>query len=143
MNKPSGVEELPRSSYSKEELVDMYALTKMFLETGQVKRAEVIARGLTTVAPEFVPGWLAFSVVSATQGNIEAALEAGRKALKYQPDSTAAMMLIVTSAMTLGDLGTAGTYLGEIKEMIDQGTISDPNVLRLYKMQMARYGQGK
>jgi cytochrome c-type biogenesis protein CcmH/NrfG len=82
-------------------------------------------------------------VVSATQGNIEAALEAGRKALKYQPDSTAAMMLIVTAAMTLGDLGTAGTYLGEIKEMIDQGNISDPNVLRLYKMQMARYGQGK
>jgi predicted Zn-dependent protease len=141
-NSPAG-EEHPRSSYSKEELVDMYALTKMFLETGQIKRAEVIARGLTTVAPEFVPGWLALSVVSATQGNIETALEAGRKALKYQPDSTAAMMLIVTSAMTLGDLGTAGTYLGELKEMIDQGSISDPNVLRLYKMQMARYGQGK
>jgi len=121
----------------------MYALAKMFLETGQIKRAEVIARGLTAVAPEFVPGWLAWSVVSATQGNIEVAFEAARKALKYQPDSSAAMMLIVTTAMTLGDLGTAGTYLGEIKEMIDQGSISDPNVLRLYRMQMARYGQGK
>jgi Tfp pilus assembly protein PilF len=143
MSKSSGAGESSRSSYSKEELVDMYALAKMFLETGQIKRAEVIARGLTTVAPEFVPGWLAWSVVSASLGNIEAAFEAARKALKYQSDSAAAMMLIVTTAMTLGDLSTAGTYLGEVKEMIDQGSISDPNVLRLYRMQMARYGQGK
>ncbi len=143
MSKPLGASEGHRSSYSKEELVDMYALTKMFLETGQIKRAEVIAQGLTAIAPEFVPGWLALSVVSATQGNIEAALEAARKALKSQPDSAAAMMLIVTTAMTLGDVSTAGTYLGEVKEMIDQGAISDPNLLRLYRMQMARYGQGK
>jgi predicted Zn-dependent protease len=143
MNKPSAGTEGLRSSYSKEELVDMYALAKMFLETGQIKRAEVIAQGLTLVAPEFVPGWLALSVVSASLGNVEASLEAARKALKYQPDSASAMMLIATTAMTTGDVGTAGTYLGEIKELVDQGSISDPNLLRLYRMQMARYEQGK
>jgi predicted Zn-dependent protease len=138
-----GMSDTARSNYSKEELLDMYALAKMFLEAGQIKRAEVIAQGLTSVAPEFVPGWLALSVVSATLGNIENSLEAARKALRIQPDSSAAMMLIVTTAMTLGDAGTAGTYLGEVQEMIEQGRISDANVIRLYKMQMARYSQGK
>lgn len=143
MTRSSEAPETVRSSYSKEELVDMYALAKMSLETGQIKRAEVITQGLTTVAPDFVPGWLALSVVSASLGNIEHSLEAARKALKIQPDSAPAMMLIVTTAMTLGDAGTAGTYLGEVKEMIEQGRVSDPNIIRLFRMQMVRYSQGK
>ena len=143
MNRNSGTPDNMRSSYSKEELVDMYALAKMSLESGQIRRAEVITQGLTSVAPDFLPGWLALSVVSATLGNIEQSLEAARKALKIQPDSAAAMMLIVTTAITLGDVSTAGTYLGEVKEMVEQGRISDPNILRLFKMQMVRYSQGK
>jgi len=143
MMRSAGGSDSTRTNYSKEELVDIYALAKMFLETGQIKRAEVIAQGLISVAPEFVPGWLVMSVVAATLGSVEVSLEAARKALKLQPDSAPAMMLIVTTAMTLGDAGTAGTYLGEVKEMIEQGRVSDPNLLRLFKMQMARYSQGK
>lgn len=135
--------EYQRTNYSKEELLDIFALVKMWLETGQLKRAEVVVRGLTSVAPEFVPGWLASSVVESSLGNIEAALQAARRALKLQPDSAAAMMLIITTALTLGDLTTAGTYLGEVGDMVSEGRVSDPNALRLFKMQMARYNQGK
>jgi hypothetical protein len=60
-----------------------------------------------------------------------------------QPDSAAAMMLLVTAALTLGDMGTAGTYLGEVSDLVEQGRIADPNLLRLFKMQMARFSQGK
>lgn len=143
MSKSSTSSEMQRTSYSKEELADIYALAKMSLETGQVKRAEVIVRGLTTVAPEFVPGWLALAVCHSTLGNIDAAQDAARRALKMQPDSAAAMMLLVTAALTLGDMGTAGTYLGEVSDLVEQGRIADPNLLRLFKMQMARFSQGK
>lgn len=135
--------DLTRANYSKEELVDIYALAKLSLESGHIKRAETITLGLTAVAPEFVPGWLARSVTHATSGNIEAALEAARRALKLQPDSAAAMMLVITTALTLGDASTAGTYLGEVSDMIDQGKIADPHLLRLFRMQMSRYNRGK
>lgn len=132
-----------RASYSREELVDIYALVKVCLETGQIKRAEVIARGLITVAPDFVPGWLASAIIQASAGNLEAAQDAARRALKAQPDSAVAMIVLVTTSLTLGDRGTAGTYLGEINEMIEQGSVTDPNLIRVFKMQMARYHQAR
>lgn len=143
MSKASIPPTATRGNYSRDELADMYALTKMWLETGQLKKAESVARGLTTVAPEYVPGWLAMSVVESSLGNVEQGLEAARKALKIQPNSAEAMILVVTTALTIGDMSTAGTYLGEIGEMVEQGKVTDPNLLRLFKMQMARYGQGK
>ncbi|MFN4894487.1 MAG: hypothetical protein ACK5GN_12780 [Pseudomonadota bacterium] len=139
MSKESGSADTARTSYSKEEQLDIYALAKMCLETGHSRRAEVILKGLTTVVPEFVPGWLALSVAHSGLGNIEGAHEAARQALKLQSDSPAAMIILVTTALTLGDKGTAGTYLGELKDMIEQGTVNDPNIIRLFKMQMARY----
>ena len=139
MSKDTSALDSPRASYSKEEQLDIYALAKMCLETGHCKRAELILKGLTTVVPEFVPGWLALSVAQSGLTNIEGANESARRALKLQPDSAAAMVLLVTTALTLGDKSTAGTYLGELKEVIEQGAVSDPNVIRLFKMQMVRY----
>lgn len=131
--------EAPRSNYSKEEQVDIYALARLCLESGQIKRAQVILRGLTTVAPDFLPGWLAISVAYASAGNIESALDAAKQALKLQPDSPAAMILLVTTSLTLGDQSTAGTYLGELNDLIEQGVVNDPNMIRLFKMQMVRF----
>jgi Flp pilus assembly protein TadD len=139
MNNESSAVESHRSNYSKEEQLDIYALGRMCLESGQVKRAQVILRGLTTVAPEFVPGWLATAVAQATLGNVEQSLDAARQALKLQPDSAIAMIILVTTSLTLGDQSTAGTYLGELNDMIEQGAVSDPNLIRLFKMQMVRY----
>ncbi len=139
MNKDNAVADASRASYSKEEQLDIYALGKMCLETGHAKRAEVILKGLTTVVPDFLPGWLALSVAQATLGNVEAANESARQALKLQADSPAGMILLVTTALAIGDQSTAGTYLGELKDVIDQGIVSDPNIVRLFKMQMVRY----
>jgi Flp pilus assembly protein TadD len=128
-----------RVSYSNEEQLDIYALAKMSIETGQLKRAELILRGLTTVAPEFLPGWLGLSVVKSSLGEFEPALEAAKQAVRVQNDSPAGLILVVVNALTLGDRSTAGTYLGELKDMIDQGIIVEPNIIRLFKMQMVRY----
>jgi predicted Zn-dependent protease len=139
MSKENPTSDSSRASYSKEEQLDIYALAKMCLETGHCKKAEIILKGLTTVVPDFVPGWLALSVAQSTLSNIEAAHESARRALKVQPSSPAAIILLVTTALALGDKSTAGTYLGELKELIDQGIVNDPNVIRLFKMQMVRY----
>jgi Flp pilus assembly protein TadD len=139
MSKENAASDALRAVYSKEEQLDIYALAKMSLETGQCKRAEVILKGLTTVVPEFLPAWLALSVAQASLGNIEGANDSARYALKLQPDSPGAMILIVATSLTMGDQSTAGTYLGELKELIEQGIVSDPNLIRLFKMQMVRY----
>lgn len=128
-----------RSSYSADELVDIYALGKMWLETGQVRKAEVIMQGLTAVAPDFLPGWLGMSVVQSTLGNIEAALAAAQRALKLDSQSAPAMMCVVVASLTMNDMSTAGTLLGEVGELIEAQRVTDPNVTRLYKMQLARY----
>jgi len=128
-----------RSSYSADELVDISALGKMWLETGQVRKAEVIMQGLTSVAPDFLPGWLGMSVVQSTLGNIEAALAAAQRALKLDAQSAPAMMCVVVASLTMNDMSTAGTLLGEVGELIEAQRVTDPNVTRLYKMQLARY----
>lgn len=139
MIKDAAAADASRASYSKDEQNDIYALAKMCLETGHTRRAEVILKGLTTVAPDFLPGWLALSVAQATLGNSEAANDSARRALKLQSDSPAGMIFLVTTALTLGDQSTAGTYLGELNDVIEQGIVNDPNIVRLFKMQMVRY----
>lgn len=139
MSRENSLTDPARASYSKEEQLDIYALAKMCLETGQIKRAEVILRGLTTVVPDFVPGWLALSVAQSSLLDMDAAYESARHALKLQTDSPVAMIILVTTALTLGNQSTAGTYLGELKDLIDQGVVNDPNLIRLFKMQMVRY----
>ncbi len=139
MSEDGAVNQSVRVSYSNEEQLDIYALARMSIETGQLKRADLILRGLTTVAPEFMPGWLALSVVKSSLGEFEVALEAAKRAVKLQYSSPAALILLVVNALTTGDRSMAGTYLGELKDMIDQGTIVEPNIIRLFKMQMVRY----
>ena len=128
-----------RRNYSESEVVDIYRLGKLWLETGQLKRAETVMSGLNEVAPEFSPAWLATSFLRSLNGNYDGALQAANQALKAEPSSAEAMLYIVTITLTLGDAATAGTYLGEVGEMVEQGRIATQHVARLYKMQLARY----
>ncbi len=139
MSSDSARQSPSRSSYSADEVLDIYALGKMWLETGQIRKAEVIMQGLNSVAPDFVPAWLGMSVVQSTLGHIEAALAAAQRALKLDAQSAPAMMCVVVASLNLHDMSTAGTLLGEVGDLIDAQKISDPNVVRLYKMQLARY----
>lgn len=128
-----------RSSYSREEILDIYALGRLWIESGQVKRAEILLHGLNVVAPDFAPGWLGTALVQGTLGNFESARQAAQRALRIEPESAEAMLYVAVTSMGLGDLGAAGTLLGEVGELIESRRVSDPNVVRLYKMQVARY----
>jgi Flp pilus assembly protein TadD len=131
--------EVSRSSYSADEVADIYRLAKLWLETGQHKRAETLLHGLNEVAPDFAPAWLGTAFLRAQRGEYETALHATNSALKAQSDMPEAMLYLVAIALTTGDISTAGTYLGEVREAIEGGTISNQHVVRFYKMQLARY----
>jgi len=129
----------PRRKYSDDEVNDMYRLGKLWLETGQHKRAEAIMSGLNEVAPDFAPAWLGTAFLRSSSGNYDGALLAVNSALRIEPESAEAMLYLVAVSMTVGDVRTAGTYLGEVGEAIEQGKIAHQNVIRFYKMQLARY----
>ena len=129
----------PRRKYSDDEVNDMYRLGKLWLETGQHKRAEAIMSGLNEIAPEFAPAWLGTAFIRSSSGNYDGALLAINSALRIEPESAEAMLYLVAVSMTVGDVSTAGTYLGEVGEAIEQGKIAHQNVIRFYKMQLARY----
>ena len=129
----------PRRKYSDDEVNDMYRLGKLWLETGQHKRAEAIMSGLNEIAPEFAPAWLGTAFLRSSSGNYDGALLAINSALRIEPESAEAMLYLVAVSMTVGDVSTAGTYLGEVGEAIEQGKIAHQNVIRFYKMQLARY----
>lgn len=129
----------PRRKYSDDEVNDIYRLGKLWLETGQHKRAESIMSGLNDVAPEFAPAWLGTAFLRSVSGNYDGALIAITTALRLEPESAEGMLYLVAVSMTVGDVSTAGTYLGEVGEAIEQGKVANQNVIRFYKMQLARY----
>ncbi|WKZ57176.1 MAG: hypothetical protein QY326_00510 [Bdellovibrionota bacterium] len=131
--------EVLRRGYSDEEIAHIYELGLFFFENGDIRRGEIIMTGITEVAPDFQPAWLGLSYVQLQAGNYEAATRSAQHALKVDPVSVPAMLLLVACALTTGDATAAGTYLGEIGERIDSGEVSDPDILRFYRGQLARY----
>lgn len=131
--------DLPRRKYSRDEVVDMYELGKFWLESGQYKRAEAIMTGLNEVAPDFAPAWLGTAFLCSVASDYHAVAAAAKAALRSEQDNVEAMLFLAMAALALKDLNTAGTYLGEVGDRLEQGAVSNPNVGRLYKMQLARY----
>lgn len=128
-------------AYSSDQIQDIYALAKMFLETGHYRRAEKIIAGLNVIAPEFSLAWVAGALVDLSLGRLDRARDCARRALKVQSDLAEGMIMMVITSLTLGDYATAGTYLGELRDLIESGKVSDPSIIRLFKMQMVRYSQ--
>ena len=131
--------ELLKRGYSDEELMHIYELARLFLDNGQLKRAESILIGLSEVAPDFSLAWLGLSYIHIQGKSYESACRFARSVLQIDPESVPAMLYLVPCLLTLGDLNSAGTFLGEVGERIQSGAVNDPNIVRLYKMQLARY----
>lgn len=130
--------ELLKRGYSEEEIANIYELGRFCLENGDFRRAEVIFKGVTAVAPDFAPAWLGKAYLNTHNKNYDEAVEAARQALRVEPDSVVAMLFLVACLLTVGDLNSAGTYLGEVSECIEN-TSAHPNVVRFFKAQLARY----
>jgi len=131
--------EVLKRGYSDEEIIHIYELARVFLEGGQLKRAEAIFTGLTEIAPEFAPAWLGLSYIHIQNKSYETATWAARTALQNDPEFIEAMLYLVACLLFAGDFNTAGTFLGEVGERIESGAVDNPEVARFYRMQLARY----
>jgi len=131
--------EILRRGYSDEEIAHLYELGRFFLENGDIRRAEIIITGITEVAPDFAPAWLAMSYIHIQGRNTDGAIFAARQALRVNPGSAEATLFLATCLLTSGDLNSAGTYLGEVGEMIESGSVDDANIVRFYRAQLARF----
>jgi len=128
-----------KRGYSDEEIDNIYELARVFLEAGQLKRAEVLFNGITEIIPEYAPAWLGLSYIHIQQKAYDTAAWAARVALQHDPDFIEGMLYLIACLLILGDLNTAGTFLGEVGERIENGTVTHPDLIRFYRIQLARY----
>ena len=131
--------EILRRGYSNSEIANFYELARFSLELGDIRRAEVILRGITLVAKDYAPAWLAMSYVHIHRKRYEEAAYAARQAVKIEPKYTEAILYLISCLITNGDYSTAGTYLGEIGEKIQSGLVDRSEVIRFFKIQLARF----
>lgn len=128
-----------RGGYTEEEILSIYELGRLSLENGNILSAEVIMHGLNEVAPDFPAAWLATSYINIQHKDYDSAIYAAKQALRIAPEFTEAVLFLSACLMTTGDYNSAGTYLGEVGEKIDTGSIDNPSIIRFYKAQLARY----
>lgn len=138
-SRPRRPSEVLRRGYADEEVAAIYALGRLYLENGDIRRAEVIFHGLTEALPDFAPGWLGMSYVFLASRNYDQAIYSARQALRLDPDFVPATLFLVASLLSTRDYNSAGTFLGEVGEKIESGAVEDPALIRFYKGQLARF----
>lgn len=136
---PERTTDAQRRGYSDEEISSIYELGKFFIENGQLKQAETIFQGLIEVAPDFLPGLLGLAYVQIVTKNTESALSTCEAAMRVDGESCESMLFLVTALLAAEDYQAAGTYLGEVNDRIEGGKVDNPNVVRFFKAQMARF----
>ncbi len=131
--------EVLKRGYSDEELAHIYELGRFLLENGDMRRAEIIFTGLTEVAGDFAPAWLGMCCVHMQKNEADLAATAAQQALKADPETIVGLLFLICCQLSARDLNAAGTYLGEVGDKIEGGLVKDPNIIRFYKVQLARY----
>lgn len=131
--------EVLKRGYADEEVRHIYELARLSLENGQLRSAEKLFTGITEVAPEFAEGWLGLSYIHTCAKRNNEAIFAARQALRVSPDCVEALLFLIAGLLTAGDVNSAGTYLGEVGERVESGSVNHPQLMRFYRAQLARY----
>ncbi len=133
-----------KRGYTDEEILGIYSLGRLAVEAGNLRRAEKLFRGLTQVAPDFVLAWLGLAYVRLVQEEYQVSVSLLNRALSLQNNSIEAMLMHSICSLNSGDLNAAGTFLGEIRDIIEElkNTKSrrvDSRLVRLLECQIARF----
>ena len=131
--------EVLKRGYSDTELVHIYELGRFFLESGKPARAQKIFSGLVSVAPEHAPSWLGLATVAFLQKNFESARAYAEAAKKLDGGSARTSLFLASIMFALNDLTFVGSLLGEAGDALESDPNSDPNLVRFYKIQLARF----
>lgn len=131
--------DLLKRGYSDDELGHIYELGRFHLENGELKRAETIMNGIVAVAPDFVPAWLALTYIEIAGANYDQALRHAKQGYSIDPQNPLTALFLVTVLLCLGDVASAGAYLGEAGEQIENSGRTNDNIFRFYRAQLARF----
>lgn len=131
--------EVLKRGYSLDEIEHIYALGRIYLETGNLRQASLIFDGLADIVPTFSPAALAQTVIALFEGNYVKGMEAAKRAQSSSGPSIEATLLLVIALFGLEDYNSAGTHLGEVREAIEAGTLREKHLVRVYKMLLTRY----
>lgn len=131
--------EIVKRGYSNEELSHIFALARLHIESGALKAAETVLSGLNEVAPDFSPGWLGMAYLHLLQDNKEGAIAACRNSFRVDPESMEVLLFSIACALIDDDINAAGSFLGEVQERLDAGVDVPHDLVRIYRMQLARY----
>jgi cytochrome c-type biogenesis protein CcmH/NrfG len=114
-------------------------LGKHFFDAGDLRNAETILRGLTTVEPGFVSGWVGLACVALHRQNYEEAIMAARQALRMDQDRSEALIFLVLAFLETGDRISAGTHLGELRDHMEAGRVNAPVMKRIVQALLLRH----
>jgi len=131
--------ELLKRAYSDDEIAHLYEFGRVSLENGRINRADAVFQGLVQVAPDFAPAWLGLAYIHALNSKFDEAVFASRQALRIDPNLYSGMLYLAAFLLTTGDYHAAGTQLGEIGERVEAGMLGDPNLIRFFRVQLARF----
>lgn len=139
--KPS---EILKRGYSNKEVEDIYSLGKLFIVNASFEKAIKIYRGLSLLAPDFIPAHLAlaYCLLAESEGQHSVLKKASlvtKQALRIDPRNQSALILHVAILLSLNDYKSAGSYLGELDEQSQKLEDNSSELYRIYKSQLARF----
>ena len=126
-------------NYSERETELIYSLAILNLELGSYYKSQQLLAGLVEVAPTVHDYWIALALCQLLLNETSSAKLSAHQALRLQPESIRAKLLVVTIFLNLKEYYEAGTYLGEIKDQVDAGEVNSKDVIKYYKAQLARF----
>lgn len=124
--------------YSDAEVQAIFEVGRLQVVAGEIGAGEAIFRGLTDVAPDYLPAWIGIAYARYIEGDFEAGLQAARQAVRVDPNSIAGLLMLVNGLLCTDDINSAGAFLGEAREQLE---VSAPPAehRKLYKLLLARY----
>jgi len=125
--------------YSEQEVQLLYELGRLFLENGELRKAEVIFKGIVSVEPTYVAAWLGLAYLYHYSSQIDEGIAAAKKVVQLEPGSVEGSLFLVIFLYSSGEISTAGAILGEVREKVESGLVRDPNILRIYRSQLERF----
>ena len=125
--------------YSSDQLSLVYNLGVFYLENHDFTAARNILNGLSILSPENAQVWHSLSLANLALEDLPGAYSTSRQALRLDPSDPHILLTVSSILMSQGDFTTAGSYLGEFSELVEQGKIREKRLIDFYKILLARF----
>lgn len=124
--------------YSRDQLLAMYALGRLYFEMGYFSPAERIFNGLSTLDGGQTPARLGLGLVKIERGRFEEAAQCLRVALEQGTYPVEVQLGLCTTFVATGDNQRARSLLQQLKKEHSDALKRNPNFLRLWDTLLAR-----